>query len=85
MDWQLVEISVITVLALWVILFTQNSFSRAAAALMLVLNILWILFERERPRQARTPKPSRQDETPPAPAAPEAAPPREGRRDHRIL
>jgi len=51
MDWQIIEISAVTVLALWVALFAGNTFSRVAAGVMLVLNLLWIIFEREKPRE----------------------------------
>lgn len=89
MDWQLVEISVVTVLALWVILFANNGLSRAAAAVMIVLNVLWILFEREKPETAKANPPRRQEETPeaerPSGHAGEQAADRSRERSHRIL
>lgn len=57
MDWQLIEVATVTVLALWVLLFAGNSFSRLAAGAMLLLNLLWIIFEREKPPSSG-PKPA---------------------------
>ena len=88
MDWQLLEVSIVTILALWVALFAGNSFSRIAAAVMMVLNVLWVLFEKEAKKTAREEASSARPEgagTRPSPSRPEDERQKEARRAHRIL
>jgi hypothetical protein len=47
LDWQLVETATVAVLSLWVYLFSPSDISRGVAVIMFVLNILWVLVERE--------------------------------------
>lgn len=68
MDWQVIEVGGVATLALWVLLFSPSTLSRGVAALMFVLNIVWIF--RERPakpasRPRTEPETARDDDQPP--------------------
>jgi hypothetical protein len=47
-DWHLLEVSIVTILAIWVYLFSPSALSRGVAVVMLAINIIWVLLERER-------------------------------------
>jgi len=49
MDWHLFEVGALTTLATWVFLFSPSPGSRLLAAIVMGVNVLWILIERERP------------------------------------
>jgi len=52
--WQLVEVGLVTTLSIWVFLFSPSSTSRIVAAVVFGINLLWVIFERERPRRQAT-------------------------------
>lgn len=47
MDWHLLEVGLVTTLALWVYLFSPTQGSRAVAMVVFWINVLWVLFERD--------------------------------------
>ena len=59
MDWQLLETGIVTVVSIWVFLFSPSPLSRTVAGAVFGINLLWALLERERPplRQAAPPVP----------------------------
>ncbi|MDP2871922.1 MAG: hypothetical protein Q8P31_05220 [Bacillota bacterium] len=44
---QLIEVGVVTVLAVWVYIFSPSSLSRLVATVVFLLNLAWVLFERD--------------------------------------
>ena len=44
-DWHLFEVSLVTILAVWVYLFSPSPLSRGVAVTMLVINVVWVLLD----------------------------------------
>lgn len=47
MDWQLIEVGIVTTLAMWVFLFSPSNTSRLVAGIVFFANLVWVLFEPE--------------------------------------
>jgi hypothetical protein len=55
MDWQIVEVGIVTTLALWVFIFSPSSTSRLVAGIVFLANLIWVLIEPEQtPRRTST-------------------------------
>lgn len=62
MDWHLFEVSLVTVLAIWVYLFSPSPLSRGVAVAMLMINVVWVLLD---PDGQRTKQRAMQSADPP--------------------
>lgn len=45
MDWHLFEVALVTIMAIWVYLFSPSPLSRGVAVTMLVINVVWVLLD----------------------------------------
>ncbi len=84
MDWHLIEVGLVTTLSIWVYLFSPSTLSRLAAAVMFLLNLVWVIFEKDRPQAGRTAPPvageaGPESTRPPAATGPTEDPPRSPR------
>lgn len=51
MEWQLVEVGLVTTLAIWVFLFSPSPASKVVAGIVFCVNLLLAMLERDRPRR----------------------------------